>query len=187
MSARAPAVFTAVLALLAAGCGGGDRPDARTPGVTPQPATGPRAAGREATATPSPDADAGTRRRVPRSQVRVIRGWADALRTGHVARAVRFFARPSIVSNGTPPIRLSTRADIRAFNQTLPCGARLERIRPAPHRFVYGVFTLTERPGGNCGTGTGQEATVAFLVRRGHIRQWVRVPNVPAGTGSEVS
>src|SRR5690348_1879456 len=55
----------------------------------------------------------------------VIRAWADTLRRGDISGAAQFFALPSLVSNGTPPIELRTRADARLFNASLPCGARL--------------------------------------------------------------
>jgi hypothetical protein len=173
MSRRWPLVLPLVLL---AGCGGGDPLDKHTPGVTPQPVRTPDDAAHAGTPTPTPAA-AG-RKPVTREEIRVIRGWSDALRTGHVERAARFFARPATVSNNTPPLELRTVSDLQAFNAGLSCGAKLTRTVRAPHSFVYGVFKLTERPGGSCGGGTGNEATVAFLVRAHHIEQWLRVPNL---------
>jgi hypothetical protein len=179
MSRRPPGAVPLLLALalaLAAGCGGKDPLDEHTPGVTPQPAPGRKAA---PAATPRDRAAA-----VSRAEVRVIRGWSDALRHGHVARASRYFARPATVSNGTPAVELRTVAQVQAFNAGLSCGARLTRTERAPHAFVYGVFELTERPGGACGSGAGTEATVAFLVRHRHIEQWLRVPDLGPAAGS---
>jgi hypothetical protein len=114
-----------------------------------------------------------------RAAVRVIKGWTDTLRHGDVAGASRYFAVPAIVQNNTDPIRLGTRAEIRFFNETLPCGAFLVRSQ-ALGIYTVGVFRLTERPGpGTCGTGTGQEAAVAFLVHAGHIVHWRRLAEVP--------
>jgi hypothetical protein len=173
MSRRWPLLLLAVLA----GCGG-DPLDKHTPGVTPQPVRGAGSGGSAAaTPTPTPDGEP-----VTRAEVRVIRGWSDALRHGQVARAARYFARPAVVSNNSPPVQLSSTSQVRAFNSGLTCGARLERTQRAPHHFVYGVFRLTDRPGGACGTGTGGSATVAFLVRHDHIRQWLRVPDLPSAT-----
>ena len=39
---------------------------------------------------------------------------------------------------------------------------------------MVGVFELTERPGGDCGTGTGARAAVAFLIDDDHIAGWIR-------------
>ena len=115
--------------------------------------------------------------------VRVIREWADTLRSGDVAGAARFFALPSIVSNGTPPVVLRTRADVRSFNASLPCGARLVDTSSAGP-VTTAVFRLTERPGpGRCGAGTGQTARTTFIVLNGKIREWRRVADRPRPTG----
>ena len=104
-----------------------------------------------------------------------IRGWADALRTGREERAVGYFALPSFVSNGTKPIKLTSRDDVRFFNRTLPCGAKLLHAEDTG-RFIVATFRLTERPGpGRCGTGVGGEASTAFAIRNRRIVQWRRV------------
>jgi hypothetical protein len=109
----------------------------------------------------------------------VIRAWADTLRRGDVKRAASYFAVPAVVENGTPPLRLGTRAAVRAFNRGLPCGARLLRTY-ALGRYTAAVFSLTERPGrGRCGSGAGRHASTAFLVRDGKIREWRRLPDRP--------
>jgi limonene-1,2-epoxide hydrolase len=136
-----------LLALLAAGCGGGDEPRS--------PAQAPRA---EA----------------------VVRAWADDLRRGDVEAASARFAVPALVSNGTPETRLATRDAVRSFNESLPCGARVTRTQ-RHHGLVIATFTLTERPGGDCGSGVGGTARTAFEVRDGRIVRWLRVP-----TGGDV-
>ncbi|HKP91843.1 MAG TPA: hypothetical protein VJT75_17885 [Thermoleophilaceae bacterium] len=105
----------------------------------------------------------------------VIRRWSDTLRSGDVAGAARLFAVPATVANGGAPQRLTTRAAIRGFNESLPCGARLLRTR---HRSGYTVatFRLTRRRGAECGRGVGAIAATAFVVHRGRIREWLRVP-----------
>ena len=101
-----------------------------------------------------------------------------AERSGGVVGASEKFALPSLVSNGTSPIKLRTRAQVRFFNRTLPCGAKVMDAEVAPHRFMIVTFTLTERPGkGSCGTGAGQTARTAFRVRDGLITDWLRVPD----------
>ena len=123
------------------------------------------------------------------SDVAVIRGWADALRRGRVGRAVGYFAIPSVVSNGTTPIKLTSRDDVRFFNRTLPCGAKVLGVEDTG-AYLVARFRLTERPGpGRCGSGTGGEASTAFLIRNRRIVQWRRVVEpapdaTPAGTQS---
>ena len=118
-----------------------------------------------------------------RSPAAVIRDWADTLRAGDVRGAAEFFALPSVVANGTPPIILRTRADARRFNEELPCGARLLRTSSAAG-YTTAVFRLTERPGpGTCGTGTGMTARTTFVVRHGKILEWRRVADAPSSTG----
>ena len=152
------ALLLAGLAFASSACGS-DRKHAKTP-RPPQRAATP--------APPEPKPAA-------KDDIAVITGWADALRRGDVERAVRYFAIPSVVSNGTPPIRLTSRADIRFFNRTLPCGGKVVRTEDTG-AFVVATFRLTERPGrGRCGSGVGNEASTAFLIRRHRIVQWRRV------------
>jgi hypothetical protein len=113
--------------------------------------------------------------RPDRSDAGVIRAWADTLRRGEVARAAAYFTLPTLVQNGTPPLALYTRAQVKEFNRALPCGARLLRTYRSG-RYTTAVFQLTERPGpGSCGPGTGQTALTKFLIRNGKIREWRRV------------
>jgi hypothetical protein len=144
------------------GSGGAD--DDRLDRTTPTPRTTPsRSAGEPVTARESA----------------VIRGWSRSLRTGHIARAARYFALPSVVSNGTPLYRIETREQAEAFNRALPCGAKVASLKRNDH-FVIAEFRLAERPGGACGAGTGNLAWTAFRIRAGHIVQWLRVPD-PSG------
>jgi hypothetical protein len=144
----------ALTATIAAGCGGsGHKSDSK-----------------------QPSASAGTGARTPKSSdVDVIRGWVDTLRAGHVDAAARYFAVPAIVQNDSPLIKLTTPAQVRAFNAALPCGAKLKRTF-AYGRYVAAVFVLTNRPGGGCGSGAGQQAATAFVIRKGKIVEWRRVP-----------
>jgi hypothetical protein len=116
----------------------------------------------------------------------VIRDWADTLRRGDVRGAAELFALPSIVSNGTPPVTLHTRADARLFNASLPCGARLIRTSSSG-RFTTATFRLTERPGpGSCAGGVGLTARTTFVIRAGKISEWRRVADHPAVSGRTV-
>ena len=160
---------SAVAALALAACGGGDekRDKLTTPRASERPQPAP-------TNEPAEQAS-----KVDPADVRIVRAWADALRRGDVRRAARYFALPSLVANGTAPIRLTTRAHARFFNRTLPCGAKLIGTEPAAHGFFIATFRLTERPGrGECGSGTGETARTAFRVRDEHITDWLRVADV---------
>ena len=158
----------AALLLGLAGCGGGGDADA---GGSDRARTPPRPS-----ETP---ADVTTPDEVDQDAVRVVRAWADTLRSGDVRGAARYFAIPSLVSNGTSPIKLESRVATRFFNRSLPCGAELIDTEPAPHGFLIATFRLTERPGrGKCGTGTGETARTAFRVRDAHITDWLRVQDV---------
>jgi hypothetical protein len=163
-------------ALALAGCGGGDGQDKRltltTPKVSPEG---------ESTAAPSRGSG------VTREEDATIRGWADALRAGHVERAVRYWAVPAVYSNGEPPVRLKNVRAIRVVNAGLPCGAKVESTRRDPHdrQFVDAVFVLTERAGGSgCGTATGQRAQTAFRIRDGKIVEWLRLADPAPSDGS---
>jgi hypothetical protein len=163
------AAAVTALALGAAACGGGDG-DKRGAVTTPGATTTPESTAEPAKPEPAPP-DPG--------DVRIVRAWADTLRRGDVHAAARYFAIPSLVSNGTPPIKLETRAEAEFFNQTLPCGAKLIDTEPAAHGFFIATFRLTERPGtGECGTGTGATARTAFRVRKEHITDWLRVQDI---------
>jgi hypothetical protein len=111
--------------------------------------------------------------------IRVIRLWSDALREGDVDRAASFWAVPSKVQNGTPVITLDTAAAVRLFNDSLSCGSRLVSGLGARRGFTIAVFLLTERPGGDCGSGTGNHARTAIRVRGGKITEWYRLPDDP--------
>jgi hypothetical protein len=178
---RRSLTLLAVLLLAVAGCGGGSDDGGSTaagaPRTTP-PATTPGGSG------PTPG---GAARGVDASDLAVVRAWAQTLQRGDVNGAARFFALPSAVANGTRPVAVQTRAQARAFNRSLPCGADVISARPARDDFFVVTFKLTERPGGDCGSGTGTTARAAFHVSGGLIDHWLRVEDLegaPAAPGS---
>jgi hypothetical protein len=127
-----------------------------------------------ATPSPTPKPEGGP---VTSAEKRVIQGWSDQLRHGHVGAASRYFTIPSVVSStGVDISTLSTRADVQEFNDSFPCGAKLTKVRRSVNHFVVGTFTLTERPGKKC-DGPGHQVEVAFLIHGHRIQQWVRAPN----------
>jgi hypothetical protein len=126
------------------------------------------------TATPTPKATSKPKvARITVDERRVIAGWSTALRQGRVARAARYFSVPSVVQNGVPSF-LTSRAAVRHFNAGLVCGAKLLGVRRGKGHAALATFRLTRRPGADCGTGVGELAAVAFLVRRHRIIEWAR-------------
>jgi hypothetical protein len=162
-----------VLALALAGCGGGNDADGRLTLTTPKASTA------TATATATPEAaERPAKGPVTAAEKRVIRAWADALRTGDVETAVDQFAVPAITANGGQPTRLLTRGAIREWNESLTCGAKLKSVERDAN-YAVATFVLTNRKGlpDGCGTGVGNEARTAFLIRGGKIAQWIRAPD----------
>ena len=128
---------------------------------------------------------------VPTGDLAVIKGWADALRAGRVEAAARYFGSPSVFFTGNgPPVELGSLADVVHANAALPCGAKLLSLS-ARGRYVNALFRLTNRPGpggeGGCGSGTGETARTDFLIRHGHIAQWLRAPDQPGDNGTPPS
>jgi hypothetical protein len=121
--------------------------------------------------TPPPSATA--------SDEQVIRLWADTLRHGDVAGAAAVFGLPTItqIQPGLPFLELRTRAQARAFNRSLPCGAVLLRTE-REKGLTVGVFRLSTRPGATC-DGTGAIARTGFVIEGGRITHWIRLPNEP--------
>jgi hypothetical protein len=155
VTARAIAALTALIVLALLGCGSSS--DQGT--------------------TISGDADA--------DAVQVIKGWADELRAGDVSAASDRFALPTVVQNGTAPLRLTNRQQVELFNQSLPCGAKLTNATSSG-KYTVATFVLTERPGpGECGNGVGETAKTAFVIHDGHITEWRRVVDTePTGPTS---
>jgi hypothetical protein len=164
-------IVIAAAALTLAACGGSNTAGGSTRAAT-QKATSP------ATGV-APQKDYGNyyppgTHKAYRRAVAVITAWSDELRAGHVLRAASYVSVPVIVQNATPPVRLDTRKEVLAFNQTLPCGAHIVRTI-AGHHYTVATFVLTERPGSpGCGA-TGKLAATAFLLRHGKISEWRRV------------
>ena len=120
------------------------------------------------------------------AQVAVVRGWATALRAGDIRRAAGYFHLPMVFDNGQR-IQVHTLAQAEAVNVTLPCGAAvISAFREG--RFIDVLFRLTARRGRGggrhaCGSGVGETARTAFLVRDGRILAWVRAPSLPGDPG----
>ena len=108
----------------------------------------------------------------------VIEGWSDTLREGDVRGAAGFFALPSVVQNGGAPLTIDSLADAIAFNRSLPCGAKVISAKTFGD-LTRVTFRLSDRPGGDCGSGAGERASTLFDVEQGKIVEWRRLPAVP--------
>jgi hypothetical protein len=187
MRIAAPAVAIAAALVLGA-CGSSSPTSPRTPQTTTRAAAPPPTTTTTTTTSKAVPIPPATGHALPSTATPedVIRAWADTLRHGQIRAAARFFALPTIVANGGDPLELKTRAEVRFFNATLPCGAVLVGTEHGPHGLVIATFRLTERPGeGVCGTGVGHTARTAFRIRHGRIREWLRVADQqPNGTAA---
>ncbi|MFN2611769.1 MAG: hypothetical protein ABR536_00185 [Solirubrobacterales bacterium] len=114
------------------------------------------------------------------ADVKVIDGWAAALKAGDIDKAASYWALPSTASNGTEPVELRTREQVIAFNQTLPCGADLVEAT-TDNGLTTATFDLTDRPGGGCGPGAGAQARTVFKIEDGKIADWRRAPDPGGG------
>src|SRR3954447_15660653 len=152
----------ALIALLPAlaGCGGGGGDDG---GSKPSAAA---QAGGGAASKPG-DSSA----RTPPAET--IRRWVDAERRNDMRAATTYFSVPAIVLNGGPPLLLTSRAQVLAWNSALPCGATLVRTVDV-RGWTIARFRLSNRQGGSC-DGVGHTASTAFAMRKGRIALWIRV------------
>jgi hypothetical protein len=168
-----PLATLSALAALAAGCG--SNPDARFALKTP-----PTHRGAVAIHIKAPPPVSHTQRKPTQRDAERLRpliaGWATALREGNAERAARYFALPAIVAQ-SDTIQLVTHADALAFNEGLPCGARLLEVQHEG-RYIVGTFRLTAKPRQSCLT-PGQLVRVAFVIQRRHFTEWRQVPDTP--------
>ena len=103
----------------------------------------------------------------------VLRGWGDALRHDRIDRAASYFTVPAIVAQQNA-LTLRSAADIRRFNASFPCGAKLIHVQE-DGRFLVGTFELTRRGERKC-SADGEILRVAFALRRHKISEWREVP-----------
>jgi hypothetical protein len=188
---RASFIAVMTTGLLAAGCGSGTSIVHTSTRLAQRTVTSP------ATPAPlvNPDAPLPTPRPtgIPAAAgaVSVIRAWSDALRSGDVRGAARYFALPSVMINGGDAngsallITIDTTSQAEEANASLPCGALLISA-DRRGRYVNALFRLTGRPGlggSNCGGGVGQTARTNFVIAHGRIVEWIRAPDDPGDNG----
>jgi hypothetical protein len=172
----AVAALAALSVTAAVGCGGAQKSSTTPPTVANDP--GPTPAVSDLALPPGvPDESTGP---AAGSARRVINDWLKALRRGDVKRAAHYFALPSKFQNATPVLTVDNEQERLAVNLSLSCGAVATEMGGAG---VYTIvtFRLTERKGGNCGTGVGGKARGAIRVERRHIKEWYRLPDDPGG------
>jgi hypothetical protein len=184
-------VFLAVAVLALFGCGsGGDTTPRTTAKRPPSRITDARIRSDLELPPRVPLRAAG---RAPPAEVRVVRDWLDRLRHGDVIGAAALFAVPSRFQNISSIQIIHSRLDAERINASLPCGARLVSAGGAGGFVVYRA-ELTDRPGGDCGSGAGDPVRGAIRVRAGHIAEWYRLPDrdigepgtLPAVTGPQL-
>jgi hypothetical protein len=116
--------------------------------------------------------------------VTVIKGWSNALRTGHIQAAAGYFRLPAVFVNGPEEeLVLHSRSQVLTVNRLLPCGAVYVSARQQRHT-IDALFRLTDRPGpgggpNGCGDGVGTTARVNFVIHNGKITHWLRAPSLP--------
>ena len=141
------------------GCGGEDSTDGSSTGES-------------ATAQADPD------------DLQVIEDWSSTLSEGDVEGAADYFALPSTAENGPVVVNIEDPEDAVAFNESLPCGAKVISARTEGD-FTTATFRLSDRPGGDCGTGAGGRASTSFEIEDGKIVEWRRLgggaPEPPGG------
>jgi hypothetical protein len=172
----AVAALAALSVTAAVGCGGAQKSSTTPPTVANDP--GPTPAVSDLALPPGvPDESTGP---AAVSARRVINDWLKALRRVDVRRAAHYFALPSKFQNATPVLTVDNEQERLAVNLSLSCGAVATEMGGAG---VYTIvtFRLTERKGGNCGTGVGGKARGAIRVERRHIKEWYRLPDDPGG------
>jgi len=173
---RGGLVLLSTIAL--AGCGGSAKHQATT----------------QTTAPKDPNADLRIPNHVPRraagqadrSSVNVIAKWLKVLQSGDEAGAARYWATGAKFQNSTPVLTIDTPIEKLAIQKSLPCGAKIKQAN-GPKPFVVLVFTLTQRRGGDCGTGVGQTARGAIRVAHGQIVEWYRLPDDPSQDQPDVA
>src|SRR5919198_3122366 len=171
-----PFVTLPAAAVLAAGCG--QSSSARFTLTTPPPHRGAAAVHTKSAPSVSHKQAKPTQRDAERLRP-LIAGWANALRKGNVERAASYFALPAIVEQ-SDTIQLATRDDARAFNEGLPCGARLLEVQH-DGRFIVGTFRLTDKPRQTCLT-PGALVRVAFVIQERHFTEWRQIPDTPGAS-----
>ena len=142
-----------------AGCGAGEERAETTPTRTlPPPAI-------EGTSPLVPTVAVGA---APAGAAQVIRRWAAAVRRERWGRAADLVAVGARVQTGGAVETLASRNQVLAWNASLPCAARVERIGGA-RGYAIVRFRLARRPSADCRGGVGNVVRAAVRVADGRI------------------
>ena len=106
--------------------------------------------------------------------IEVIRAWAEALSESDIEAAAEFFAIPSVAENGIT-YDIETREDARFFNESLPCGAKLESTEESRASSSPRPSGSRKDPASPACPGDGNIAQTSFVIEDGAIVEWRRV------------
>jgi SnoaL-like domain len=103
-----------------------------------------------------------------KTPAQVIRAWSAALNRGDDEAAAALFDSRVVFVAGDYQRVLRTHAQALAFNRELGwCGPIVRIAREGEE--IVAQFSLASRRSGRCERGSGERASVAFLVRDGKI------------------
>ena len=180
-------LVSAAVAVPAAGCGGSSTRVTSTTGTHTTTAPAPPASSAEPPAGSAEAIPPGVPRRghgpaIPSNKA-VIDAWLATLQKGDERGAARFFAAGALVQNASPVFIARTLSQRTQFMRILTCGAKDAQALAAPRNFTVITYLLVERPGGQCGSGTGHRARGAIRIVHGKIAEWYRLPDAPPPAG----
>jgi hypothetical protein len=112
----------------------------------------------------------------------VVDSWSQALNGGDDDGAAKLFAAGAVVIQDGSRRTLADEEDARAFNASLPCGAKVTGT-DVSGREVTVTYTLTRRPGHMC-DGTGEAARTLVRVEAGRITLWHQLASATGGVAS---
>jgi limonene-1,2-epoxide hydrolase len=104
----------------------------------------------------------------------VVRAWSKALNANDNEAAANLFAHDALVVEGPVAVPLSSHKLAVAFNDSLPCAGKIVAL-DVKGITVTATFVLGHRPKHAC-DGPGEKAAALFIVRKGKIVHWARVP-----------
>jgi hypothetical protein len=150
-----------LLALLLAGCSGGEEPE---PAASPPPP----AAG---TVTPPPPPPPPAQAQAAGS---IVRAWSKALNAGDNERAAALFAPGARIFQSGYVLVLRDHEDAVRWNAALPCSGQIVRLT-FRRRVATAEFVLGNRKTSPC-DGPGLHAVAEFHIRKGKIVIWRQLP-----------
>jgi len=114
------------------------------------------------------------------SDARIIRAWVEAVDRADYDTAASFFAPGAIVQQAEV-FRLRDHQAATAFNRSLPCRAKLTKVKDEG-RTTLGTFKLRVGPAGRK-AGCDSTVRVRFRLRKGRFTEWRQLPDRAAPEG----